>query len=288
MKQKPERLKTALLCLFLLVAPLFSMYFHGRQQRSQTLLETALVHMTAPGQNTMHTIFSTVVGAWKRYVYLVDVEGQNVMLRQRLEELKLEASRTRGLEEEAKRLKELLGFEQVHAELELLAAKIIARETSPFFSVSRVRLDRGSEDRVRPNMPVVTASGVIGRIEKVAGNYCDIMLLTDSRSRIDVQVPGKGVSGMLVGTGDGLPVLRYPFQKTRLAKGDPLITTGHDRLYPRGLVDGYVASDRAKQVGTQIETQVELALRLSALQEVFVVTNYDQAISPATSWEEGK
>jgi len=283
MKQRHDRFKVAILCLFLLVLPLISMYFHGREDRSQTLMETALISMTAPGQNTMNGLFSSIVTVWTRYVYLVDVEEQNDMLRGELEKLKLIASRTRGLEEENRRLQSLLEFRQEHQELVLKSARIIARETSPFFSVSRVRLDRGSEDVVKPNMPVVTAAGVVGRIEHVAGIYCDVMLLTDTRSRIDVQVPGKGVSGTLVGLGDSLPAFRYPYLKTRLVKGDLLITTGHDRLFPKGLVAGYVASDSPRQVGTQLEVKVDPGVRLSALQEVFIVLSQPEAPDPSMS-----
>jgi rod shape-determining protein MreC len=270
MKQRHDRLRVALLCLFLLVAPLFSMFIHGRQERSQTALETILIHATAPGQDAMHTAFSSLVAFWKQYIYLVDVEEQNNLMRDEVERLKLMASRAGGLEDENRRLQEMLGFREEHTELRLVSARIIARETSPFFNVSRVKIDRGSEDQVCADMPVMTASGLVGRIEKVSGGFCDVMLLTDSRSKIDAQVPGKGVSGVLVGTGDNLPVFRFPFQKNQLTRGDLLLTTGHDRIFPKGLALGYMASETPKQVGTQLECAVEPAVRFPSVQEVFV------------------
>lgn len=271
MKPRQHRVKVATAALLMAVVPLFSMYFHGRLERSQTLFETALISVTAPGQETMHSIFATVVGWWKGYFYLVEVEEQNEHLRAELQKLMLIASRFRGLEEENRRLQEMLDFRKEHVELELQSARIIARETSPFFSVSRIRLDQGDAARVRVDMPVVTAAGIVGRIEKASGDYCDVMLFTDTRSRIDVEVPGKGISGMLVGLGDALPVLRFPYQKEQPTKGDLLISTGHDRLYPKGLVAGFVASETPRQVGTQLEVSVEPAVRFSSLQEVFVV-----------------
>mgnify|MGYP002640957021 CR=1 FL=1 len=286
MKQRSGRLRVALLSLLLLVVPLFSMYFHGRTDRSQTLLETLLVNTTGPGQNVMHNTFASVVGFWKSYFYLVDVEEQNLELRGELDKFKLMASRARGLEEENRRLRGLLDFRKEHFELEMSSARVIARETSPFFSVSRVRLDQGEEDRIGASQPVVTAAGIVGRIEKVAGDFCDVMLLTDSRSRIDVSIPGKGISGVMEGTGDSLPVLRFPFQKSRPEKGDLLITTGHDRVFPKGLVAGYVATDNVKQVGTQLEVQVEPAVQLSALQEVFIVVQHPGTTPARDLWEE--
>jgi rod shape-determining protein MreC len=286
--RRHERFRVAITILVLLVAPLFSMHYHGRLDRSQTLAETALMKVTGPGQNLMHNAFAQIVGTWKHYVYLVDVEEQNDNLRVEIDKLRMLVSRARGLDEENRRLREMLGFEREQADLNLQSARIIARETSPFFSVSRIRLDQGTAGLVGSDMPVVTASGIVGRTEKVAGDYCDVMLLTDSRSRIDVQVPGKGISGMLVGTGDSLPVFRFPYQKTHPVKGDLLITTGHDRLFPKGLVAGYIASGTVKQVGTQLECKVEPAIRLAALQEVFIVVGSEQSLAVPDIWKEAK
>lgn len=279
MTPKSARFKVALVCLLLLVAPLFLMYFHGRTDRAQTPIETAVIAITSPGQQSMHALFSNLVAAVKRYTYLVDVEAQNVELRAKIEELKLAAMKGKRLEEENKRLQAMLDFKSEEAGLELVTARVVARETSPVFSVSRVRLDRGEDGSkaVRPNVPVVSPEGIVGRIEKVGGDYCDVMLVTDSRSKMDVQVAGKGVSGLLVGSGDNLPVFRFPFQKSELAKGDLLISTGHDQLFPKGLVAGYLASDEARQVGQQMEIPVEPAVRFHTLQEVFLVTNMAEA-----------
>lgn len=288
MMERHTRLKVAVACLLLLVVPLFSMYFHGRQDRSQTLLETVLVEVTAPGQDVMNALFANVVALWKRYFYLVEVEKQNEELRKAIGALKLSASGAQGQQEENRRLRAMLDFKTEQSGLELQSAGVIAREVSPFFSVSRIRLDRGGEDQVKTNMPVVTSSGVVGRIEKVAGEYCDVMLLTDTRCRIDVQVPGKAVSGTLIGMGDSLPVFRIPYQKTALEKGDPLITTGHDRMFPKGLVVGYLTSGEVKQVGQHLEIRVEPAVRFAALQEVFVVTNQSDAVLAPGSFPGGK
>jgi rod shape-determining protein MreC len=271
MKPKNERYKVALVCLALLVAPLFSMYFHGRTERGQTVVESVLVSVTAPGQSAMHSVLYAAVGWWKRYVYLMDTEAQNEELRDAVADLQMVASRARGLEEEVLRLRAMLEFRQEHRELTLKAGQVVGRETSPFFAVSRVTLDQGGSDGVAVNMPVVTAAGVVGRVERVAGRFCDVMLLTDTRSRIDVQVAGKGVSGTLVGTGDGLPVFRYPYQDAALGAGDMLITTGHDKTFPKGLAVGTVGDPAVRQVGQQLEVGVEPAVRFSGVQEVFVV-----------------
>ncbi len=273
MNQKPERYKLALLAMVFLVLPLVSMYFHGRSQRDQTVIESGLLRVTAPGQQLMHGFFSTLVNGWEKYVYLVRVEEQNLELRDQLQVLARQVGQTRDLEEENKRLRAALDFKQERGDLKLVAAQVVGRDISPQYSVMRVKLDRGQDDGLRPQMPIVTSQGVVGRIEALAGDSADVLLVTDTRSRIDVNVSGKNVNGIVVGTGDGLPVFRFPYQKARLSKGDVLVTTGHDKVFPRGLVVGYLGHSEPKQVDQQLEIVLEPAVQFSTLQEMFIITN---------------
>ncbi len=279
MNQRPERYKLALLALVFLVLPLVSMYFHGKTERTQTFIESGLLGVTAPGQTVMHGAFSTLVNAWDKYVFLVSVEEQNQELRTQLQTLAQKVGRTVDLEEENRRLRSALDFKRERSDLKLVSAQVVGRDISPQFSVVRIHLDRGQEDGLKPQMPVVTSQGVVGRIETLSGPSADVLLVTDSRSRIDVNVSGKSVNGIVQGTGDGLPVFRFPYQKARLAKGDVLVTTGHDKVYPKGLVVGYLTQADPKQVDQQLEISVEPAVLFSTLQEMFVITNLaDQSI----------
>jgi rod shape-determining protein MreC len=282
MKAHQQRLRLVVLCLILLLLPLLSMYHHGKSDRSQSLAESFLLRLTAPGQDAMNQVLVGVVAAWHRYVYLVRVEEQNQALRDQVDELKLVASRSKGLDIETRRLREMLDFKERKESMSLLAARVIGRDSSPQFSVIRLRLDRGEQERVRINHPVITPNGVVGRIEAVSGPYCDVMLITDVRSNMDVEISDRGVSGTLVGTGDGPPIFRFPFHKAQFQKGEPLLTTGHDRVFPKGLVVGYLASDAPRQVGQQQELPVETALTFSGLQDAFIVLGHpdDFADSP--------
>jgi len=91
---------------------------------------------------------------------------------------------------------------------------VIGAPLSPQFRVLRLRIDRG-ERQVAPDMPVITSEGPVGRIDKVYGDYADVVLTSDPASRIDVVIrapsqPGTqaaqttgaaGARGLLVGMG---------------------------------------------------------------------------------------
>jgi len=184
-------------------------------------------------------------------------------------------------------VKKIMRFKNSRDDLSFVSARVVARDTSPYFRVIRVVLDRGLEDGIKAGMPVVTNRGVVGRVEKVVGRYCDVMLLTDSRSRFSAAVRGKEVSGSVVGSGDGVSYavsFQFPFQQAELNSGDVLVTTGHDQVFPRGVPVGKLVSGKIAPSGRHQEAAVAPSADISHLGEVLIIVNYQkQMVDP---WSE--
>ena len=66
---------------------------------------------------------------------------------------------------ENERLSKLLKFKELHPKYELMPAKVISRDMGDFKDV--ILIDKGSDEGLRLNMPVVNASGIIGIIDAV-------------------------------------------------------------------------------------------------------------------------
>jgi rod shape-determining protein MreC len=272
-----KRLHLPILFAVLFVLPLASLFFHGRDASRRTLGANLLSGFAAPGQYVVAAVIDGVASTWYSYVYLVDVETQNKDLREERKKLIAMVHRCQESREENARLQRLLNFREGHEEHRTVTARVLARDTSPYFRVLRVVLDRGTEDGVRPGMPVVTHQGVVGKVERVTGRYCDVMLLTDSRSRLSATVAGKGVTGMVAGSGDGISytvTFHFPFQKTELDADDLLVTTGHEQIFPKGLEIGRLLTGAANPSGKHQEVQVVTSVDFNHMQEVLIITNY--------------
>jgi rod shape-determining protein MreC len=217
------------------------------------------------------------------YVLLTKTEARNRDLERENRILLGEALKSRAQAEELQRVKSLCGFREQRKGIETLPARVVGRDVSQFFQVVRLRLDTGGIADVREGLAVITHDGVVGRIEKVQGDWADVMLVTDARSQVHATVPGKGVVGSVRGKGkrnefsSQFVYLDNAEQGVPLAQGDAVLTTGHDRVFPPGLEIGHIADTKATRQGPYHEFVLAPAVSYSNLEEVLVVTSYHAA-----------
>ena len=72
---------------------------------------------------------------------------------------------------------------------------MIAR--SPTVWYSSVKIDKGSDDGVRENQPVIAAGGLAGKVTSVTGGTAEVRLITDGESGVSAQVFPAGVTGLV-------------------------------------------------------------------------------------------
>jgi len=172
-------------------------------------------------------------------------------------------------------LRKLLGLKEARRDLTLAPASVIAREVTPFHRVGRLAVEVDTDEELAPDMAVITHQGLLGRVVRVSRRYADVMLLTDMRSRVACEVLGKGVLGMLQGSGS-LDQYRARLQvsvtEEPLEKDAVIITSGYDRVFPRGIEVGYVTDPSSRrQVGQFVEYDVVLAANPALSDEAMVV-----------------
>jgi len=149
-----------------------------------SLLDEALLRITAPLQTGVSWVIEGIGGTWSRYVALVEVEAENRELREDNERLRRElAAMTRRAYDVA--ALEDLAVVKKRTPADTLGARVIGAPLSSQFRVLRLKIDRGNRE-VATDMPVITSEGPIGRVDKVYGDYADVVLISDPSSRIDV------------------------------------------------------------------------------------------------------
>ncbi len=275
-----QRYQGSLLLGVALILPLALMYYHGKSNRNTSVIEKGLMAVTAPMQATTRAALGSVGGVIDDYVLLTKVKRNNTQLERDNRVLLGEALKSRALQEELRRLKKLCEFKQGRKELDTVPAKVIGREVSQFFRVLRVRIDVDGIEHLRPGLAVITHGGVVGRIEKVSGDWADVMLVTDSRSQAHASISGKGVVGTVKGKGRrkqfGVEFVHLDRADRRepIQPGDAVVTTGHDRVFPPGLEIGHVSSAKSTQRGPYHEYTLTPAVAFATLEEVLIVTGY--------------
>lgn len=201
---------------------------------------------------------------------LVRLAGENQNLRQRVEELEAERNRLLEVEATNRRLRELLDFRS-QLPSESLTAAVIGSSASTWFR--SLTLDKGSKDGVAKGMAVVTPAGVVGQVVAVAERSAKVLLLTDPHSGVDVIDQRSRARGIVAGSLEEGPIVKYVKRSEEIQTGDRLITSGLDGVFPKGLLVGTVTKVRKKSFGLFQVVGVELAVDPSTVEEALLVAS---------------
>ncbi|MEO1272332.1 MAG: rod shape-determining protein MreC [Myxococcota bacterium] len=248
----------------------------SRGKPGRHTLDRLMVAMVAPLQSGAHFGVSFVEGFWQDYIALRDLKKENDALREELAQLREERARLIGVLQENARLRDLLDFKQQRPELQLLPARVIAREITPYFRVVRVRLDtQDTAVPVKPQMAVVSHEGVVGQVIEAYGDYADIMLVADPRSNVDVINQRTRARGIAIGLGhkrDYTARLSYLLRKDEIQEGDQLVTSGKGGIFPQELLVGTITAVDSREYGLNQQATVEPVVDFGRIEEVFIIT----------------
>jgi rod shape-determining protein MreC len=170
---------------------------------------------------------------------------------------------------EADRLAHLLGFRDEHAEVQMVAARVIGASPDPSSHIALI--DRGSRDGVKRDMGVMTPEGVVGKIFAVYPDTSQVLLLTDKESGVGALMEASRVQGPVRGTGEPLLALEYISNEVKVEPGDKILTSGQDRIFPKDLPVGTVVQVQPDRHSPFHKISVKPAARLDGLEEVLVL-----------------
>lgn len=226
-----------------------------------TPLEKALVWMQTSTGNI-----------WRNYFYLRGVRAENRALKAEIERMSLERVRISQDADQARRLQALLGFKEQFIS-QTLAAQVIGGSGS---ELSRsVFIDKGSRDGLKPDMAVITADGIVGKVLHVYHATSEVLLINDQSSGVGAILDKTRLQGILNGTPAGELVLGRVMSDETVPPGEMVLTSGGDGIFPKGLPVGKV-SKVSPGSDLFLNIQVRPAADLSRLEEVLIVTKIDE------------
>ncbi|HXZ39432.1 MAG TPA: rod shape-determining protein MreC [Terriglobales bacterium] len=206
---------------------------------------------------------------WHGYFYLRGVRQENRELKHKIEQLEIERVRLNEDAEQAHRLQALLGFrEQFIAKT--VAAQVIGSSGSE--QSRSIYIDKGSRDGVRPDMAVITADGVVGKVLRGVQNHvASVLLIDDQTSGVGAILEKSRLQGVLRGTPAGEVVLEKVMTDESVQPGERVLTSGGDRIFPKGLPVGTVTKVSPGQE-LFLNIRVKPVADLGRLEEVLVIT----------------
>jgi rod shape-determining protein MreC len=275
-----QKIREAAMVAATLAIALLVLRQSARAPGEVSTLDRGILHLITPVQATLSTLARGIGGFAGRYMDLVHVRGENEALRSENSRLRAELFEAKRAAAESLRYQRVLGLRDA-VSAETLVARVVAIDASPYFRVARIQLDRG-EGLVRRGMPVLTPDGVVGRVNRVAGDSSDILLSVDPRSAIDVIIPRTGGRGILKGKpGDNgyRADIEYLVHGEQAKEGDVVVTSGLGG-FPRDVPVGKVSRVVKSPAGLYQDVEVIPDVDFARLSEVLVVVAPPPAPDP--------
>jgi rod shape-determining protein MreC len=199
---------------------------------------TSAMGVLERGSSTVVSPFFAVRDWWGRLsdqaARIADLERENQQLEALVNQSAFDRSRAQAVDT----LLRVAGTGQYR----IVPAEVIAIGPAQDFSWT-VTIDAGRNDGIRPDMSVISGSGLVGRVQSVTRSTAVVTLVVDAESSIGARVAGAEEIGILSGTGrqDSLAFqLLDPLAQVK--PGDALVTFGSrgGRPYAPGIPIGEI------------------------------------------------
>ncbi|KJS33571.1 MAG: hypothetical protein VR64_02140 [Desulfatitalea sp. BRH_c12] len=226
------------------------------------------IAIVAPFQRLISHVNGILSGVWGHYFFLVSVAKENDRLLEQMAQADTLHYQNQELLQENERLRQLLSLgREIHKPV--VAARVVGKDPSPWFQT--ILVDKGVEDGVHIGSPVIDPKGIVGLVVEVTDNYAKVMLITDPNSAVDAIDQRSRARGIIKGGTSGYCVLNYVLRNIDLDKGDTLISSGMDGVFPKGVPIGKIEEITRKEVSIFQEVTVTPFVDFERLEEVLIV-----------------
>jgi rod shape-determining protein MreC len=253
----------------------------GPDGKHVSLLRRWTVTSMTPFEAAVHGVSLKVRGGWDGYINLRHTRQQDAQLKDEVARLREEQASFAEDAAQGRRLQKLLGFKETYL-TSTVAAQVIGTSGTERSHV--LYLDKGSEDGLKPEQAVITPDGVVGKIRDVFPHTAQLLLINDPTSGAGVILATTRIRGIVRGTAEGRVEINNLTADSRIKVGEPVVTSGGDLVFPRGLPVGVIASiapDPLHQPFTAIV--IKTAANLNRLEEVLVITGTSATLPPTAA-----
>lgn len=228
-----SRLVLALACSFLLI------FIDHRLQAMQPV-RVFLNSLVAPVQY-LAILPEQLLDNFSESVKTTDqLSAENKALKQRILKLQGQQQQLQFLQNENRRLRELLGSD-ARESARRMVAEVIAVASEPFSQ--QLVINKGTLSGVYEGQPVLDSSGIIGQVQDVGGNTARVLLISDQSHAISLRSERNDIRALAQGTGDiGRLELMFIPHSTELREGDLLMSSGLGGVFPEGYPVARIAS----------------------------------------------
>ena len=198
------------------------------------------------------------------------LRNENRVLREQNLTLSEELIRLREARQENVHLRQLLALKE-QSPFTYISASVVGKTLN--LLQNTITIDAGRDEGVKPNMPIVTDEGLVGRVISTSPGYAIGQILWNKDFRASAKVERDRVDGILQWDGGEHLSLRNVAKTLDVQVGDVVVTSEYSALYPAGIKIG-VVSKTSQAPGALFQTiEISPSVDFSRLEQVFVVVH---------------
>lgn len=268
--RRSARPRFTLLLLVLTAITFLTLDYRGTGSGAIDAVKGGARDVFSPVQSATDGLFDPVGDFVGGIVNYGDLEAENERLRREIEELRGEALRASDADRERRVLLDQLDLEFVD-DIPRVDARVVTTGTSNF--ELSVEIDRGTDAGVAKGMPVVSGTGLVGRISSVSRRRATVLLLTDKTSSVGVRLTTSGDVGVANGNGYRSPLeVDLIDPATKVEQEEVVVTSGlQQSVFPPGIPVGRISRSEIRPGDLEQTIEIDPVVDLRRLAFVTVL-----------------
>lgn len=270
-----KRLIILLVSIIVLVALIG---FSLKEREKLSWPEEFLKDVTGFVQNAVAVPTHYVAGFFENVQDLQNTYIENKELKTRVDELARLEAEVQSLKKDNTELREILDKEEALSEYEPIQATVIGRNPDRYHEL--MIINKGKNDGIHPDMAVITATGLIGKVKNAQNFTATVQLLSsmDPTNRISAEIQSRNGEGneSIYGLIEGydkekkmLKLTKIPYE-AKVEKGQNVITSGMGGVFPSGIQIGKIVDVAPAEYGLTQTAYVEPGSNLYDIKHVMV------------------
>ncbi len=269
-----ERLKT-FFKIILIIALFACISYTNGTNRKVTLIEELFSNLISLPQKLIVDLKKNIEEDNTYFANIEDLKNENDELKSEIKEIKEKLLDYENLKAENDILREHLNIASLYPDYSVIIADIIMSTNNNWEYTYTINC--GSKDGIKPNMAVISESGLVGYVESVSDNTSKVISILDAGNSVSARVTrtrdtviSKG--SLALAKDRQMRIINIPLGVS-LIEGDKIETSGLGGIYPKGLLIGKVKSFEQKSNPIENEAIVESFVDFERLETVAVISS---------------
>lgn len=150
-------------------------------------------------------------------------------------------------------------------------AKVINNSTSNFKNY--LTINKGTNDSLAPGMGVICSNGIVGKIKTCSKNFSTVISVLNKDNLVSSKLKNSNAIGSIQWEGIDFTKakLRYIPRHLHIKKGDTIVTSEFNAIYPEGILIGFIQDINIKGDDNFFNIDVKLSTAFSSLDYVYVI-----------------